>query len=78
LLQNADDAGVGSTSGCKLRINLSRDRLLVASTGRPFEPKGLTSLVVSDCSPKQLDHNRFIEPAPRRGLAASISASKKC
>ena len=60
LLQNADEAGVGSEAGCKLCLHVSRDRLLVANTGRPFSPKGLTSLVVSDCSPKQLDRNRFI------------------
>lgn len=60
LLQNADDAGVNAGSACRLRIDLSRDRLLVANTGRPFDTKGLTSLVVSDCSPKQLDRNRFI------------------
>jgi hypothetical protein len=60
LLQNADDAGVGAEAGCRLCINLTHNRLIVANTGRPFSPKGLTSLVVSDCSPKQLDRNRFI------------------
>ena len=59
LLQNADDAGVDA-SGCSLLLSLSRQRLVVANTGRPFSPKGLTSLVISDCSPKQLDRNRFI------------------
>jgi hypothetical protein len=60
LLQNADDAGVESAAGCTLLLSVSRDRLVIANTGRPFSPKGLTSLVVSDCSPKQLDRNRFI------------------
>lgn len=60
LLQNADDAGVDATAGCKLLLSLSRERLIVANTGRPFSPKGLTSLMISDCSPKQLDRNRFI------------------
>ncbi len=60
LLQNADDAGVDATVGCTLLLSLSRQRLVVANTGRPFSPKGLTSLVISDCSPKQLDRNRFI------------------
>jgi len=60
LLQNADDAGVDAESGCRLLLNLSRERLIVANTGKPFSKKGLTSLVISDCSPKQLDRNRFI------------------
>ncbi len=60
LLQNADDAGVDAAVGCKLLLSLSRERLVVANSGRPFSPKGLTSLVISDCSPKQLDRNRFI------------------
>jgi len=60
LLQNADDAGVDAESGCKLLLDLSRDRLIVANTGKPFNRKGLTSLVISDCSPKQLERNRFI------------------
>ncbi len=60
LLQNADDAGVDATSGCTLLLSLSRQRLVVANTGKAFSPKGLTSLVISDCSPKQLDRNRFI------------------
>ena len=60
LLQNADDAGVDAESGCKLLLDLSRDRLIVANTGKPFNRKGLISLVISDCSPKQLERNRFI------------------
>jgi hypothetical protein len=60
LLQNADDAGVDATGGCSLLLSLSRQRLVTANTGKVFSPKGLTSLVVSDCSPKQLDRNRFI------------------
>jgi hypothetical protein len=60
LLQNADDAGVDAEAGCRLLLDLSRERLVVANTGKPFSKKGLTSLVISDCSPKQLDRNRFI------------------
>ncbi len=60
LLQNADDAGVDAFGGCRLLLSLSRERLVVANTGRSFSPKGLISLVISDCSPKQLDRNRFI------------------
>lgn len=60
LLQNADDAGVDAQDDCRLLLNLSREQLIVANTGKPFNQKGLTSLVISDCSPKQLDRNRFI------------------
>ena len=60
LLQNADDAGVDAEAGCRLLLDLSRERLVVANTGKPFSKKGLTSLVISDCSPKQLERNRFI------------------
>jgi hypothetical protein len=59
-LQNADDAGVDAVAGCTLLLSISRERLVIANTGRPFSAKGLTSLVISDCSPKQLDRNRFI------------------
>jgi len=60
LLQNADDAGVDTASGCTLLLSITRERLVVANTGKAFSPKGLTSLVVSDCSPKQLDRSIFI------------------
>ena len=60
LLQNADDAGVDAESGCSLLLDLTRERLVVANTGKPFSKNGLTSLVISDCSPKQLEQNRFI------------------
>ncbi len=60
LVQNADDAGVDAEEGCTLLLDLSRERLVVANTGKPFSGKGLTSLVISDCSPKQLERNRFI------------------
>jgi hypothetical protein len=60
LLQNADDAGDRTEAGSSLHIHLSRDRLLVANTGQPFDKSGVRSLVISDCSPKQLDRNRFI------------------
>lgn len=60
LLQNADDAGTDLEDGCKVVFSLDRDRLVVANTGAPFTDDGLMSLVISDCSPKQLDRNRFI------------------
>jgi len=60
LLQNADDAGVGDNEDCGFVIDLNRERLIVANTGKPFTKKGITSLVISDCSPKQLERNRFI------------------
>lgn len=59
LLQNSDDAG--SRGGdARLLIDLVDDRLVVANTGTPFSKRGLESLVISDCSPKRLDRNRFI------------------
>ncbi|MFH7326434.1 DUF3883 domain-containing protein [Desulfurivibrio sp. C05AmB] len=60
LLQNADDAGIDLKDGCAVLLSLDRDRLVVANTGAPFTYDGLMSLVISDCSPKQLDRNRFI------------------
>src|SRR6266581_4558740 len=45
---------------CQLLLYLSRERLVVTNTSKPFSKKGLTSLVISDCSPKQLERNRFI------------------
>jgi len=60
LLQNADDAGADLGDGCKVVFALDRERLVVANTGAPFTHDGLMSLVISDCSPKQLDRNRFI------------------
>ncbi|MDO8750862.1 MAG: DUF3883 domain-containing protein [Dehalococcoidia bacterium] len=60
LVQNADDAGVEAEADCTLLLDLSRERLVIANTGKPFSRKGLTSLVISDCSPKQLERNRFI------------------
>lgn len=59
LLQNADDAAAGRT-GTRLVFDLTKERLIVANEGEPFSRNGLTSLVISDCSPKQLDRNRFI------------------
>ncbi|MCG3113218.1 MAG: DUF3883 domain-containing protein [Candidatus Manganitrophus sp. SB1] len=60
ILQNADDSGVEAEGTCTLLLDSSRERLIVANTGKPFNKKGLTSLVISDCSPKQLGRNRFI------------------
>ena len=60
LLQNADDAGVDSEEGCALLFHLTRDRLVVANTGKAFSEKGLIALVISDCSPKQLGRGIYI------------------
>jgi hypothetical protein len=60
LLQNADDAGADRPDGCRVVFALERSRLVVANTGTPFTHDGLMSLVISDCSPKQLERNRFI------------------
>lgn len=60
LLQNADDAGADLEDGCRVVFSLDRECLVVANTGLPFTEDGLMSLVISDCSPKQLNRNRFI------------------
>ena len=60
LVQNADDAGIEIERDCSLLFDFSKEYLVVANTGKTFTKKGLTSLVISDCSPKQLERNRFI------------------
>lgn len=60
LLQNADDAADDGSGEGKLLVAVSASRLVAANTGTPFSRRGLESLVISDCSPKQLDRNRFI------------------
>jgi len=60
LLQNADDAGADLDDGSRVLFVLDRKRLVVANTGTPFSHEGIMSLVISDCSPKQLEQNRFI------------------
>lgn len=60
LLQNADDAGTDCPHGSRVLFHLERTRLVVANTGTPFSCDGVMSLVISDCSPKQLERNRFI------------------
>lgn len=60
LLQNADDAGADVVHGSRVLFDVARDRLIIANTGTPFSHDGLMSLVISDCSPKQLEQNRFI------------------
>lgn len=59
LLQNADDAG-SLGQDVSLLIEVRDGRLVVANTGEPFSSRGVESLVISDCSPKQFDRNRFI------------------
>ncbi|MCO5166634.1 MAG: DUF3883 domain-containing protein [Planctomycetes bacterium] len=58
LIQNADDAGAGESA--RLLLQLTDRHLLVANTGETFSEAGIKSLVLSDCSPKQLDRSRFI------------------
>lgn len=60
LLQNADDAANREDDEHRLLIEIRDGRLIIANTGVPFSLRGLESLVISDCSPKQLDRNRFI------------------
>ena len=60
LLQNADDAGVDSDKNIRATFYLDRNCLIVANTGASFTYDGLMSLIISDCSPKQLHRNRFI------------------
>lgn len=59
LLQNADDAAEHSSGG-RLLVELLDDCLIVANSGSAFSTGGLESLVISDCSPKQLDRNKYI------------------
>lgn len=59
LLQNADDAAAGSLRA-RLLIEIKDGCVVVANSGVAFSQRGLESLVISDCSPKQLDRNRYI------------------
>lgn len=59
LLQNADDASAGSDPA-RLMVCIRDDSIVVANSGTAFSLGGLESLVISDCSPKQLDRNRYI------------------
>lgn len=59
LLQNADDAAE-HTNGGRLLVELVDDCVIVANSGSAFSAGGLESLVISDCSPKQLDRNKYI------------------
>jgi len=60
LIQNADDSGVGYSGESKLLIRLTDFGLLVANTGIPFSPEGVSSLMVSDNSPKQFLRTKCI------------------
>lgn len=59
LLQNADDAAEYAGGG-RLLVELCEDCVVVANTGSAFSEGGLESLIISDCSPKQLDRNKYI------------------
>lgn len=59
LLQNSDDAAEHSDGG-RLLVELRDDCVVVANSGSAFCAGGLESLVISDCSPKQLDRNKYI------------------
>ena len=60
LLQNADDAGADRPGNSRVLFQIDKDRLIVANSGSPFSRGGVMSLLISDCSPKQLERNRFI------------------
>lgn len=46
--------------GIEVLLRLTDSHLIAANTGRPFMPKGVRSLVVSDVSPKRLSRERYI------------------
>jgi hypothetical protein len=60
LLQNADDQGANKEGGNSVLFRLTPEMLIVANTGTSFSSEGIHSLVISDCSPKQLERTRFI------------------
>src|SRR5690348_7705173 len=51
MLQNADDSGAASGQQVDSILVLSRQGLCIGNTGRPFSPRGVKSLMVSDNSP---------------------------
>ncbi|AZH26360.1 DUF3883 domain-containing protein [Haloplanus aerogenes] len=53
LIQNADDAGRDYAEPVDLLIELTDQGLFVANTGAAFTPEGVSSLILSDNSPKQ-------------------------
>lgn len=53
LIQNADDAGWESSGSVNLLIELTEEGLFVANSGEPFSREGISSLMLSDNSPKQ-------------------------
>ncbi len=55
LLQNANDAAAEKGENSRVRIELSEAGLIVANTGAPFRPGGVTSLVLANLSPKSRD-----------------------
>lgn len=60
LIQNADDSGIGYSKPNKLLVRLTESGLLITNTGVPFSPEGVSSLMVSDNSPKQLLRTKCI------------------
>lgn len=53
LIQNADDAGLNSSSSVDVLIQLTDVGLFVANSGESFSRDGIKSLMLSDNSPKQ-------------------------
>ncbi|GAA5434839.1 hypothetical protein Hjap01_04331 [Haloarcula japonica] len=53
LIQNADDAGWESSGSVDVLIELTEEGLFVANSGEPFSREGISSLMLSDNSPKQ-------------------------
>ncbi len=56
LLQNADDEMEGEKEP-RARIEFDGERLIVSNNGRPFSKKGLSSLMLSNLSPKREKKN---------------------
>lgn len=52
LLQNANDAASEINIRGKVRIELRKEGLIIANTGRPFTTGGVNSLRITDLSPK--------------------------
>lgn len=60
LLQNANDAAAEADTMSRIFIELSEHGLIVANTGNPFSPAGLSSLRLAHLSPKVETKGRFI------------------
>ncbi|MDY0278771.1 MAG: hypothetical protein RBQ97_11880, partial [Acholeplasma sp.] len=52
LLQNADDSYTPECNDINLKIELKRNKLIIQNTGKPFDARGITSLMHPDASSK--------------------------